>query len=65
MFERTVSPQNAPDAITTIEIEFEQGNPVAVNGERMSPATLLTKLNDVAGKTASVVLIWSKTVMSA
>ncbi|HBS24060.1 MULTISPECIES: argininosuccinate synthase [Thalassospira] len=50
MFERTVSPQNAPDAITTIEIEFEQGNPVAVNGERMSPATLLTKLNDVAGK---------------
>ncbi|KEO57911.1 argininosuccinate synthase [Thalassospira permensis] len=50
MFERTVSPQNAPDAITTIEIEFEQGNPVAVNGERMSPATLLTRLNDVAGK---------------
>ncbi|KXJ58138.1 MAG: argininosuccinate synthase [Thalassospira sp. Nap_22] len=50
MFERTVSPQNAPDAITTIEIEFEQGNPVAINGERMSPATLLTKLNDVAGK---------------
>jgi argininosuccinate synthase len=50
MFERTVSPQNAPDAITTIEIEFEQGNPVAINGERLSPATLLTKLNDVAGK---------------
>ncbi|AXO16614.1 argininosuccinate synthase [Thalassospira sp. A40-3] len=50
MFERTVSPQNAPDAITTIEIEFEQGNPVAINGERMSPATLLTKLNEVAGK---------------
>ncbi|SOC29390.1 argininosuccinate synthase [Thalassospira xiamenensis] len=50
MFERTVSPQDAPDAITTIEIEFEQGNPVAVNGERMSPATLLTKLNEVAGK---------------
>ncbi|MDP2700379.1 argininosuccinate synthase [Thalassospira sp.] len=50
MFVRTVSPQNAPDAITTIEVEFEQGNPVAVNGERMSPATLLTKLNDIAGK---------------
>ncbi|HBU99124.1 argininosuccinate synthase [Thalassospira lucentensis] len=50
MFMRTVSPQNAPDAITTIEIEFEKGDPVAVNGERMSPATLLTKLNDVAGK---------------
>jgi argininosuccinate synthase len=50
MFVRTVSPQNAPDAITTIEIEFEHGDPVAINGERMSPATLLTKLNDVAGK---------------
>ena len=50
MFMRTVSPQNAPDAITTIEIEFEKGDPVAVNGERMSPATLLTKLNEVAGK---------------
>ncbi|MEQ5778325.1 MULTISPECIES: argininosuccinate synthase [unclassified Thalassospira] len=50
MFVRTVSPQNAPDAITTIEIEFEQGDPVAINGERMSPATLLTALNDVAGK---------------
>ena len=50
MFMRTVSPKDAPDAITTIEIEFEKGDPVAVNGERMSPATLLTKLNDVAGK---------------
>mgnify|MGYP000343749668 FL=1 len=50
MFMRTVSPKDAPDAITTIEIEFEKGDPVAVNGERMSPATLLTKLNEVAGK---------------
>ncbi len=50
MFVRTVSPQSAPDAITTIEIEFEKGDPVAINGERMSPATLLTKLNELAGK---------------
>ena len=50
MFVRTVSPQNAPDEITTIEIEFEKGDPVAINGERMSPATLLTKLNELAGK---------------
>ncbi|RCK26906.1 argininosuccinate synthase [Thalassospira lucentensis] len=50
MFMRTVSPKDAPDAITTIEIEFEKGDPVAINGERMSPATLLTALNDVAGK---------------
>lgn len=50
MFVRTVSPQNAPDEITTIEIEYEKGDPVAINGERMSPATLLTKLNELAGK---------------
>ncbi|WP_417830160.1 argininosuccinate synthase [Thalassospira sp.] len=50
MFVRTVSPQNAPDAVTTIEIEFEKGDPVAINGERLSPATLLTKLNELAGK---------------
>ncbi|WP_033070132.1 argininosuccinate synthase [Thalassospira australica] len=50
MFMRTVSPQAAPDEITTIDIEFEQGDPVAINGERMSPATLLTKLNELAGK---------------
>ena len=45
MFMLTVSPESAPDKATTIEVEYEQGNPVAVNGERMSPATLLAKLN--------------------
>ncbi|MCH2038491.1 MAG: argininosuccinate synthase [Rickettsiales bacterium] len=50
MFLRTVSPEKAPDNATTIEIEFEKGDPVAINGERLSPASLLAKLNDLAGK---------------
>jgi argininosuccinate synthase len=49
MFMMTVAPESAPDKATTIEIEYEAGNPVAVNGERMSPATLLAKLNECAG----------------
>ncbi len=46
VYSRTDSPENAPDKPTYIEIEFEKGDPVAINGERMSPATLLTKLNE-------------------
>ena len=37
----------APNTPTTLEIEFEKGDPVAINGVRMSPATILTKLNEV------------------
>jgi argininosuccinate synthase len=50
MFTRSVSPEQAPDKPTYIEIEFEQGDPVAVNGTKLSPATLLTALNKVAGE---------------
>jgi argininosuccinate synthase len=50
VFSRTVSPEAAPDKPTTIEIEFEAGDPVAVDGERLSPAALLTKLNELAGE---------------
>nr|QKY14854.1 argininosuccinate synthase (ARGS) [Polytomella parva] len=50
MFTRSVSPENAPDAPTTIEIEFEKGNPVAIDGVKLSPAALLTKLNEYGGK---------------
>ena len=50
MFLMTVSPEKAPDKSTTVEIEYEAGNPVAVNGERMSPATLLAKLNEYGGQ---------------
>ena len=49
MFGRTVAPEAAPDAPTTIEIDFEAGDPVAVDGERLGPAALLHRLNDVAG----------------
>jgi len=44
---RTVSPMDAPDTPTEIEIGFERGDPVALNGEAMSPATLLAALNDL------------------
>ena len=50
MFQLTVSPQAAPDVATTVEIEFEQGDAVAVDGERLSPAPLLTRLNKLAGE---------------
>jgi argininosuccinate synthase len=49
MFLMSVSPQQAPDKITTLEIEYEQGNPVAINGERMSPAVLIATLNQYGG----------------
>ena len=52
MFLLSVSPEEAPDKPTIIEIDYEQGNPVAVNGERMSPATLLERLNQLGGKNA-------------
>lgn len=50
MFVRTVSPEKAPDTPTFIEVEFKKGDAVAVNGEKLSPAALLTKLNELGGK---------------
>jgi argininosuccinate synthase len=50
MFELSQSPQAAPDEAQTVLIEFEKGNPVAVDGQEYSPAKLLTHLNDVGGK---------------
>ena len=49
VFSRSVSPEDAPDRPTEIEIEFENGDPVAIDGVKMSPATLLTKLNELGG----------------
>ncbi|HTV70523.1 MAG TPA: argininosuccinate synthase [Rhizobiaceae bacterium] len=45
--QRTVSPMDAPDTVTEIEIEFKQGDPVALNGKKLSPATMLAALNDL------------------
>ena len=49
VFSRSVSPEEAPDKPTEIEIEFEASDPVAIDGAKMSPATLLTKLNELGG----------------
>jgi argininosuccinate synthase len=49
MFTRSVSPENAPDKPTYIEVEFEKGDPVAIDGVRYSPAEMLTKLNKLGG----------------
>jgi argininosuccinate synthase len=46
VYQRTISPETAPDRATEITIDFERGDPVAVNGERLSPASLLTRLNE-------------------
>ena len=47
VYNRIDSPESAPDKPTYIEIEFEKGDAVAIDGERMSPATILTKLNEL------------------
>ena len=44
---RTIAPEDAPDVVTEITIDFEKGDAVAVNGEKMSPATLLAALNEL------------------
>ncbi|RCL02174.1 MAG: argininosuccinate synthase [Candidatus Tokpelaia sp. JSC188] len=43
---RTVSPEDAPNTSTIITIGFEKGDPISINGEKLSPATLLAKLNN-------------------
>ncbi|AOY59089.1 MULTISPECIES: argininosuccinate synthase [Desulfococcus] len=50
IFTLTVSPKDAPDTAEEIEITFDQGDPTAVNGRAMSPATLFRELNRLGGK---------------
>jgi argininosuccinate synthase len=47
VYQRTISPEAAPDKSTYIEIEFERGDAVAIDGKHLSPATLLTRLNEL------------------
>ncbi len=47
VYQRTVSPLEAPDVATDIEIGFERGDAVSINGKKLSPATLLAQLNDL------------------
>jgi len=50
VYQRTVHPEEAPDTPEFIEITFEKGDAVAINGEKMSPATILTELNEYGRK---------------
>jgi argininosuccinate synthase len=49
VYQRTVAPEEAPDRPTRITIGFEKGDAVAIDGERLSPAALLTRLNELGG----------------
>ncbi len=53
VYSRTASPEEAPDTPETITIDFARGDPVAVNGEALSPAALLARLNDL-GRTHGI-----------
>jgi argininosuccinate synthase len=50
IYSRTVAPEMAPDVAEYVEIAFERGDPVAVNGATLSPAALLQRLNNLGGK---------------
>src|SRR6186713_1430610 len=47
VYQRTISPEQAPDKATYITVDFEKGDAVAIDGVKMSPATLLTRLNEL------------------
>ena len=46
VYQRTIRPEDAPDKATVIAIDFERGDPVSIDGVRLTPATLLTRLNE-------------------
>ena len=50
VYSRSVSPEAAPDTPTVVEIAFEKGDPVAIDGTALSPAALLTRLNELGGR---------------
>ncbi len=50
IFQRTVSPEKAPNKPTFVSINFRNGDPIGVNGKKLTPAKLLEKLNQLAGK---------------
>lgn len=50
MFKLSVSPENAPDKATYIELEFEKGDPVAIDGERLGPVAMMQRLNTLGGE---------------
>ena len=50
VYSRTVAPEDAPDKPEYVEVEFKKGDAVAIDGQAMSPATLLTRLNELGGR---------------
>ena len=50
VYQRTISPEKAPDKPTYIEIGFLEGDPISIDGEKLSPAEILTKLNRIGGE---------------
>ncbi|MBD3678208.1 MAG: argininosuccinate synthase, partial [Rhodobacteraceae bacterium] len=50
VYQRTVHPEDAPNEPEYVEVGFEKGDAVSINGERLSPAALLTRLNELGGK---------------
>src|SRR5262249_57288683 len=50
MFVLTVAPEDAPDQAQVVEIDYEAGDPVAIDGERLSPAALLARANEIGGR---------------
>jgi argininosuccinate synthase len=50
VYQRTTAPEQAPDAPEIIRIGFEKGDAVSINGEKLSPASLLTRLNELGGR---------------
>ncbi len=47
VYQRTISPMDAPDKVTTIKVGFARGDAVSIDGKKMSPATILTRLNEL------------------
>ncbi|MCZ7643812.1 MAG: argininosuccinate synthase [Planctomycetota bacterium] len=50
MYQLVTPPKQAPDKVETLELEFERGYPVGLNGQRLGPVELLNKLNEIAGR---------------
>ncbi|MGA2409262.1 MAG: argininosuccinate synthase [Candidatus Binataceae bacterium] len=50
MFRLTVAPEEAPDKPDYVEVEYEAGDPVAINGERLAPAKLIERANEIGGR---------------
>ena len=50
IFQRTISPEKAPNKATMVKIGFKNSEPITINGKKLSPAALMEKLNQIAGK---------------